>query len=75
MPDERLIITFPSTHAALEAERSAKSAEISVRMIPLPREISADCNMGMEAPIEEMHSLKALLEGKGIECAFVTWRK
>ena len=73
MPDERLIITFPSTHAALKAERSAKAAQISVRMIPVPREISTACNMGMEASIEEMYSLKALLEAKEIECTFVTW--
>ncbi len=41
------ILTFPSTHAALKAERIAKAAGIEVAMIPVPRSLSADCNMGL----------------------------
>ena len=75
MPKECYIVTFPSTHLALRAERAAQEAGIPVRMIPVPRQISADCNMGMEIPLDQGGSLTALLTSEGIECDFVTWRK
>jgi hypothetical protein len=75
MPDERCILTFPSTHFALRAERAAKEAGIPVRMIPVPRRLSADCNIGMEAPVEQEDQLRALLAAKSVECGFRTWRE
>ena len=69
------IVTFTATHAALRAERSAIEAGFGVRMIPVPREISSDCNMGMEASIEDMERLRSLLASKGIECDLVRWRE
>ena len=75
MPDERCIVTFPSTHFALRAERVAKKAGIAVRMIPVPRRLSSDCNIGMEAPVEEEKQLGELLADNGVECDFRRWRE
>ena len=75
MPAEVCIGTFPTTHAALSAERIATQAGVHVRMIPVPRGISADCNMGMEAPVAEMEQLRSLLAIAGVECDLVSWTK
>ena len=73
MNKECCIITFSSTHDALQAERIAKKAGIRVRMLPVPRWISADCNMGMESSIEQKDLLATKLEAGCIDCNFVTW--
>lgn len=73
MVDRRCIVTFSTTHDALCAERVALEAGIPAKMIPVPRQLSADCNMGMEAPPEHGESLGALLEAAGVECSVVMW--
>jgi len=75
MADKRFIVTFPSTHAALQAERAALKAGIEVRMIPVPREISADCNMGIETSMEQENALMKIFAAGDIECNFVTLKK
>ncbi|MHC4713011.1 MAG: DUF3343 domain-containing protein [Planctomycetota bacterium] len=75
MRDEVCIVTFPTTFAALRAERAAGEAGLAVRMVPVPREISSDCNMGMEASVKDMQALRSLLTSRGVECDFVKWRK
>ena len=75
MGEEVCIVTFPTTFAALKAERAAAEGGVAVRMVPVPREISSDCNMGMEASIEDMQRLRSLLGSRGVECEFVRWRE
>jgi len=65
--DERCIVIFPSTYFALRAERAVQDAGIPSRMIPVPRTISPDCNMGMEASIHQGNHLKMILETENIE--------
>jgi len=72
MAEARLIVIFPSTHLALSAERAARAVGIPVKMIPVPRHISPDCNMGMEVAFNEENPLKTLLAAEQIECRFVT---
>ncbi|MFH1732705.1 MAG: DUF3343 domain-containing protein [Planctomycetota bacterium] len=71
MAEARCIVIFPSTHFALRAERAALEAGIPAQMIPVPRHMSPDCNMGMEVPIEQENQLRALLADKGVDCSFV----
>ena len=73
MAAEVCIVTFPTTHGALRAEREAAEAGIEVRMIPVPRGISSDCNMGMEAAVGDEPQLRRLLSARGIECDLVRW--
>ncbi len=75
MHRESLIVTFPSVHLSLRGERVAQEAGIQVRMVPVPRQISSDCNMGMEASIDCMDLLRSILAHKGIECHLVRWRE
>ena len=72
---EVCIAAFPTTHAALRAERAARDAGLTVQMVPVPRAISSDCHLGMQAPVEQMEQLRSILESQGIECDLVRWRK
>jgi len=65
------IVVFPSTHFALRAEKIARAAGIPVKMVPVPRDISADCNMGMKVSGERALQLQALLADKGVVCELV----
>jgi hypothetical protein len=75
MPEEQCIVTFPSTYMALRAERVAKKAGIPVRMVPVPRRLSPDCNMGMAVSAEHRDSVKSHLESEGVESKIVLWRR
>ena len=43
-----VLATFPSTYAALRAERELTD-EIPVELIPVPRQIRSDCGFGLLA--------------------------
>jgi len=71
--EEQLIVTFPSTHQALRAERVARAAAFEVAMVPVPRHISSDCNMGMQAALGDESALRRLLASEKVDCAFAHW--
>ena len=73
MAAEACIVTFPTVHAAIQAERAAKEEGVAVQMIPVPREISSDCNVGMKASVDDMPQLRSIMNFKGIECDMVEW--
>ena len=75
MGAEVCIAAFPTTHAALRAERAAKDAGLTVQMVPVPRGISSDCNVGMQAPVEDMERLRSILTAEGIDHDLVRWPK
>ena len=60
-----LIVTFPSTHAALSAEKKLKDeGVVGVEFIPVPREISSNCGVCLK--INKQEKLSELL--KEITC-------
>ncbi len=58
-----LVITFDTTTAAMEAERSFLDRGLPGRIIPLPREISAGCGLAWKAPPEAEEEILAALRG------------
>lgn len=54
-----LIITFPTTTAAMAMEKLCMEQGLKGRLIPVPREISAGCGMSWRAPVEEKDGLTA----------------
>lgn len=46
----RLIISFPTTTAAMKAEKYCTDHGLPGRLIPIPREITAGCGMSWCAP-------------------------
>lgn len=54
-----LILTFPTTTAAMAMEKLCMERGLPGRLIPVPREISAGCGMSWRAPVEEKQALLA----------------
>ncbi|WP_064774319.1 DUF3343 domain-containing protein [Neomoorella mulderi] len=66
MPEELVLLTFPSTHYALKAEKTVQGAGLQGRLIPMPRELSSLCGLALELEPEiSVHAL-ALLQAAGV---------
>lgn len=61
-----LILTFPTTTAAMAMEKLCAEQGLPGRLIPVPREISAGCGMSWRAPVEEKESLMNAAEKASI---------
>ena len=48
-----LIVTFYTTSAAMAAEKACGQAGLPGRIIPVPREITADCGLGWRTAPEK----------------------
>ena len=66
----RVILTFPTTTAAIAMEKACMNCGAPGRLIPVPREITAGCGMAWAAAPEEKELLLAVAEKNGI-----TWEK
>ena len=49
----KLVVTFPSTTAAMAMEKHCKAGGAPGRLIPVPREITAGCGMAWMARRED----------------------
>lgn len=47
MGDKQLLITFPSVHYAIRAEKTLRDRGIECKTIPTPRDISASCGLSL----------------------------
>lgn len=57
----RLLLTFQSIHHVLAAEQALKAAGLAPDLVPVPKEISADCGMAITlAPGDRARALLAL---------------
>lgn len=63
----KLIVTFHTTADAMAMEKACKKQEVSGRLIPVPREISAGCGMAWCAPLEEEEKLRVVMSQTGIQ--------
>ena len=61
-----LIITFPTTAAAMEAERFLEGQGLPGRIIPVPVEITAGCGLAWKAPPEAEEQLSEAMEAEGL---------
>lgn len=62
------IALVPSTKQAIEGERLAKAAGLSVRIIPMPGKIDASCGFSLKYELNDEAALTDLLDQ-----ASVTW--
>ena len=60
------LIAFDSVHQAIRAEQLLLKADVSVEMVPTPREISASCGQSVLFPTESADVVLALLEREKI---------
>ena len=65
----RLVVTFVTTVAAMEMERFCLANGISGRLIPTPRQITADCGLAWLAPVEAESAVCQAAKNGNIEIA------
>jgi len=63
------VVLFHSTTHALRAEKVAKAAGLTIKLIPVPRQLSSDCGVALRFPWKDAASIRALLEEKGVPIA------
>ena len=66
---EKLILSFHTTAAAIAMESACLRRGAEGRLIPVPRAVTADCGMAWAAPPEAEAALLALAAEEGIELA------
>ena len=59
--EEKLVITFYTTTAAMAMERACKECSADGRLIPVPSRISADCGLAWCAKNESEDELLLLM--------------
>ena len=64
-----LVISFRTTTAAMAMETLCQKEGIDGRIIPLPREISADCGLAWRAELSQRKELEELMRRGNIESA------
>ncbi len=61
-----ILFLFESTHAVIAAEKRCGDAGISCAVIPVPRSISSQCGLCIEAAAADRERVSALLREGGI---------
>ena len=67
----RLVVTFSTTTAAMEMERYCIKNGIPGRLIPTPRQITADCGLSWSAPPDAEPAVLEAAKAGSIEAAAV----
>jgi hypothetical protein len=65
------VLLFDSTQRAVRAEKVLKAAGHTVKLIPVPRQLSSDCGVCLRFCWEERAGVEATLSGVGLETAGV----
>lgn len=63
------LVTFESTHSAIKAEKELNKAGLEVRIIPVPREITAGCGLSVRFNIEDLSEVKNIINNNDIEAS------
>jgi len=67
MKEKYTITTFHSTHLALKFEKLLKAHNITVKIIPVPRQISASCGLAGRFLSNDYKEVLDLIEEKKFE--------
>lgn len=62
MKENYIITTFYSTHLALKFENLLKKNDLTIKIIPVPRQISASCGLAGRAFSEDYDKIVKLIE-------------
>lgn len=65
------IATFDTTHMALRFEKICRNAGYNVRIIPVPRDLSASCGFACNFPCSELELLRELAAEARVEIAAI----
>ena len=64
-----LVITFHTTAAAIAMEKLCRARGLPGRLIPVPRELTADCGMAWRAGTEDRAALETMVAQEKLEAA------
>jgi hypothetical protein len=67
----KIIVTFPSTYAAIKAERLCMQHAITCKVIPVPRDISSDCGIALELDPDQKDLAEKMFQEQAINPTFV----
>jgi len=62
MKENYIITTFYSTHLALKFENLLKKNDLTIKIIPVPRQISASCGLAGRALSKDYDKVVKLIE-------------
>jgi hypothetical protein len=65
------VALFHSTQGALRAEKLLRAAGLTVKLIPVPRQLSSDCGVCVRFLWRDQAKVEAELERAGLEIAGV----
>ena len=68
---QKVIVIFPSTYAAIKAERLCRHSGIKCQVIPVPRDISSDCGIALEIDPAWKESVEKIFIRQAIDFTFV----
>ena len=63
------LIAFNSTNNAIRAEKELKLNEIEVKVLPVPREITASCGLSIKIETEDLQKTMNILRDSNIDVA------
>ncbi|MEG1641587.1 MAG: DUF3343 domain-containing protein [Synergistaceae bacterium] len=63
----KCFVSFDTTHSALAFEKTFRSLGYQVKIVPVPREISASCGLACSYPCELESEVKSIVEERGLE--------
>lgn len=64
---ESLIVTFPTTAAAMQWEKYCIAQAVPGRLIPVPREITAGCGLAWKTEPQEEKKLREILAAEQVK--------
>ncbi len=64
---EHSVVLFYSTSGAIRAEKLAKEAGLTVKLIPVPRHLSSDCGVCLRCESADVQTVRSLLERAKVE--------
>ena len=67
LKDSYCVLTFHSTHYALNAEKVLKEKYIPVKLMPVPRQVSSSCGIAAEFPCTDKEKVLSLCQEYHIE--------
>ena len=69
---QKVIVIFPSTYAAIKAERLCLQTGTPCQVIPVPRNISSDCGIALEIDQSGKKSVEKLFMEHTIDFKFAS---
>ena len=61
------VVLFYSTSAAIRAEKLTQEAGLTVKLIPVPRQLSSDCGISLRFEWDQADVVRSVLKEKGME--------